>query len=189
MSEQASGAPEGTPAGGAMPPAPPAAGGAMPPGQPPPSEPAREAPAAEEPAEDPREAGLGEEGQRLLREARKAARDSERELKRLRDAETARTDAEKTELQRATERAEAAEAKAAGMERERQAQSIAIEEGIPEWWEELRGEDTRTLRAHAQRLRERLGRSSPGMDGGARGLGVPASAQSMDDLIRGGARR
>ena len=130
---------------------------------------------------------------RALDASRKAERQAARELKRLQDAEKAREDANKTELQRATERADAAEAKASALERQIAAQAIAAEFGVPQWADELRGDaDTRSMRAHAQRIRERLGLSGtpgPGMDGGVRSLGAPPQPQSMDDLIRGGVRR
>src|SRR4051794_5526899 len=103
MSEQGSSSAMGaeTPAG-AMPATTPGEG-ATPPTQPPADPSEREAHDTGE-HEDPREAGLGDEGRRLLREARKSARDAERELKALRDEKQQREDAEKTDIQRLTER-------------------------------------------------------------------------------------
>src|SRR3954449_11828435 len=83
--------------------------------QTPPPEPARE-PGQTEP-DDPREAALGDEGKALLRDARKNAREAERELKALRDEKRAREDANKTELQRAQEAAAEATARADAAER------------------------------------------------------------------------
>lgn len=192
MSEQGTADAGATPApsneGGATPPATPGAGSATLPAHPP-TEPEREAPSTDE-NEDPREAGLGEEGRRLLREARKAAKDAERELKSLREEKKTREDAEKTELERATEERDTLRSERDALLRAKQATEVAIEFGVPEWADELAtNEDTRTMRAHAQRIRDRLGRTSPGMDGGVRGLGLPPSPQSMDDMIRQGARR
>lgn len=126
---------------------------------------------------------------RQLRAARRAERDAERELERYRNAEKARADAEKSELQRATERAEAAEARVAALERQNLAQQIAAEAGIPEWADKLDGNDARTMKADAIRIRERLNPGSPGMEGGVRSLGVQPQAGRMDDLIRGAGRR
>jgi len=192
MSEQTQGAPMGEPAGGVTPPAPPAGTGVTPSPPAPEPDPARREAGGDQGDDDQaqRDAALDrEELTKALNRERRTRREADRELKRLRDAEAARTDAEKTELQRATERAEAAEARLASMERAALAQQVAREEGIPDWADELRGDDARALRTHAQRIRERLGRVAPGMDGGARGLGVPPAPQSMDDLIRAGARR
>ena len=128
--------------------------------------------------------------QKALNASRKEARENARELKRLRDAEKAREDANKSELERAVERAEAAEARAATLERANQARDVAAEFGIPNWADELANDpDTRTMRAHAERIRQRINPGSPGMDGGVRGLGAPVQPSSMDDLIRGVGRR
>ena len=130
-----------------------------------------------------------DELKRQLRAARRGARDADRELKTLRDREQARADAEKTELERATERAEAAEARVAALERQNLAQQIAAEAGIPEWADKLDGNDARAMKADAMRIRERLNPGSPGMEGGVRSFGVPPQAGRMDDLIRGAGRR
>lgn len=119
--------------------------------------------------------------------ARRAEKRAERELDRYRKAEKARQDSEKSDLERATERAEAAEAKARTLERTIAAREIANEYGITEWLDELTGDaDVRTMRAHAQRIRDRLNPGAPGMDGGVRSLGVTQPAR-MDELIRRGA--
>lgn len=130
--------------------------------------------------------------QSRLRASRRAEKALNRELERFRQAEKAREDANKTELQRATERAEAAESKVAALERTNLAQQIAAEVGIPDWADKLDGDDARSMRADAQRIRDRLpnsGSVSPGMEGGVRGLGALPQPSSMDDLIRGGTRR
>lgn len=123
--------------------------------------------------------------QKALKAERQRARETERQLKALQDAEKQRSDAEKSELERATERADAAERRVAEMERESLARQVANESGIPSLWHRLSGTDTRTLRADATRLREELGLTPGALEGGVRSDGVPAQPDSMDDLIRG----
>ena len=148
--------------------------------------------AAERETEDREEAVTSvDDLQARLRASRRAEKAQARELERYRNAEKAREDANKTELQRATERAEAAESRVAALERTNLAQQIAAEVGIPDWADKLDGDDARSMRADAQRIRDRLhpGGVSPGMEGGVRGLGALPQPSSMDDLIRGGNRR
>lgn len=124
---------------------------------------------------------------KALRAERRRARELEKELNTHRAADKAREDAGKTELQRVSEERDVAVARANSLERAKQATDVAAEFGVPDWADELaQDEDTRTMRTHAQRIRDRLGRTSPGMDGGVRGVGVPPAAQSMDDMIRRG---
>jgi hypothetical protein len=137
-----------------------------------------------------RDAHAPEVLRRALEAERASRKDAEKELARLRDAEKQRSDAEKSELQLATERADAAEARASTLEREGLARQVAAESGIPSWWDTLQGDDVRSLRASASKMRERLGMDGGGgMDGGVRGTTVPGQPASMDDLIRAGARR
>lgn len=118
--------------------------------------------------------------------ARRAEKRAERELGRYRKADQARTDAEKSDLERAVERAEAAEARAKALERANQAREVAAEFGIGQWVDELTNDDdARTMRAHAQRIQARLNPGSPGMDGGVRSLGVATQPGRFEDLIRG----
>jgi hypothetical protein len=138
-----------------------------------------------------RDASLSpEDAKKALDASRRAERQARKELKRYQDEEQARNDANKTELERASERAAKAETRVAEMEREALARQVANESGIPTLWHRLTGTDVRTLRADAQRMREEMGMQSPtGMDGGVRSLGNPPQPSSMDDLIRQGARR
>lgn len=128
--------------------------------------------------------------QSRLRASRRSEKALNRELERFRQAEKAREDATKSEVQRAVERAEAAEAKAASLERANSAREVAAEFGIAQWVDELVNDpDVRTMRAHATKIRERLNPgASVGMEGGVRGLGAVPQPSSMDDLIRGGRR-
>jgi hypothetical protein len=179
--------------GGEMPPNPPPSEGEMPPSATPtPPATVGETPPEPEETEDEqrRDAELPVEQLRKALDAeRRQRRAAEREVKRHADAAKAQADAEKTELERMTERATLAEAKIADYEREVLARQIAAEAGIPEWWDRLSGEDVRSLRADAQKVRERLGYGSGALDGGVRGSGVVQREPSMDDLIRSGARR
>src|SRR5262245_63328482 len=176
---------------GAKPPETPAPGGAMPPEPPPAADAGREAPPPAESEEERREAQLSsEEVLRALRSERRNQRETEKQLRQLQEAERQRQDAGKSELQRVTEERDELAQRVSVLERTKQASEVAVEFGVPEWAEELaQDEDTRTMRAHAQRIRDRLGRTSPGMDGGVRGMGIPPAPQSMDDMIRAGVRR
>jgi flagellar biosynthesis GTPase FlhF len=128
---------------------------------------------------------------KALNASRKAERQAAKELKRLQEAEQARIDANKSELERATERAQRAEARIAEIEHESLAKQVANESGLPAGsWHRLSGSDLRALRADAARMREELGLTQPvGMDGGVRSLGAPPQPVGMDDLIRGSVRR
>lgn len=149
-------------------------------------------PAADSDADAQRDAALSAADLKTaLTASRQAERKAARELKRYQDAERAREDANKTELQRAIERAETAEAQASKLEREKQAANVAAEFGLePGWVEELfKDPDTRSMREHARRLQERLRGRSPGMDGGVRSLGVPTTPNVFEDQIRSAGRR
>ena len=133
---------------------------------------------------------------RALESERESRRRAEREAKTLRDEIAKRDDAGKSDVERLTgiaarekERADAAEARVAKFERDTLAREIATEAGVPEWWDTLTGDDARSLRASANKVRERLGAGRGSLDGGVRGLGGPPTPESMDDLIRAGARR
>jgi hypothetical protein len=140
-------------------------------------------------AEENRDGDLsGSSVEKALREERKRNRSLEAEIREFRAAEQQRIDAGKTELQRQTERAELAERTVAQMQREMLARQVAGEAGIPQLWHRLSGDDTRALRADAQRLREEMGLTSGALEGGVRG-DSPNAPVSMDELIRGGVRR
>ena len=121
--------------------------------------------------------------------AEREARDARAEIAKRDDAGKSEDERRSAQLARETERANVAEAKLAELERRELARQIATEAGIPSWADELQGDSPRELRAHATRIRERLGIGEGSLDGGARGLGGPAQPESMDDLIRAGARR
>jgi hypothetical protein len=136
-----------------------------------------------------RDAHMPPEVRKALQSEREARRNAERELKRYVDAERQRADAEKTEVQRQTDRAEAAEKRIATLEREGLARTVAAEAGIPDWWDRLQGDDVRALRADATRIREMLGKGRGALDGGVRGSRPLGREPTMDDLIRSKAGR
>lgn len=120
----------------------------------------------------------------------------EAETKRLQAAIDSQADAGKPEVERERARADReatraneAEARLAQKEVEALAHQVAGEAGIPHLWEWLKGDDLRSLRANAQKLRESMGHQGGALDGGARGIGVPQEPTSMDEMIRAGARR
>jgi len=146
-------------------------------------------------ARDRRDDGASELRRALERE-REQRKSFEKEAKRLADEIATRDDAGKseterarTQLERERERANTAEARIAVMEREALAREVATEAGIPTWWDRLRGDNARELRADAARVREQLGVGRGALDGGVRGVGGTPEPQSFDDLIRAGAKR
>jgi hypothetical protein len=139
--------------------------------------------------EQRRDAQLPPEYRKALQSEREARKAAERELKQLRGVEQQRVDAEKTEVQRQTERAQAAERRIATLEREALARQVASEAGIPDWWDRLTGDDVRALRADATRVREMLGQGKGALDGGMRGTRPLGREPTMDDLIRSKAGR
>jgi hypothetical protein len=179
-----------SPPGGVTPPTTPEGTGVTPTPPPtPPPEPTRDAGTDGTTDDDARrDAGASvDDLRKALNAERRSRRELDREIRALREADKAREDASKTDLERAVERANAAEARASALERQAEATKIAAEFQVSEWAEELAGDpDARAMRAHAQRIRDRLGLRSGGMDGGVRSTGVPPAPQSMDDMIRRG---
>lgn len=150
----------------------------------------RDADAGTNGGEDGRDAQISGEHElrQALQSSRAEARRFERELKALQAKEKERADAELSEVERATARAEAAEARVKQMEREGLARQIAAELGIPQLWHRLTGDDARSMRADGARFREELGLGQGALDGGVRGGPSQSATPSMDELIRGGVR-
>lgn len=145
-------------------------------------------------ARDRRDDGASELRKALEKE-REQRKQSEREARRLADEIAQRDDAGKSEgerqraqYERERERANTAEARIAVMEREALAREVANEAGIPTWWDRLRGDNARELRADATRVRELMGVGKGALDGGVRGAGGRTEPTSMDDLIRAGVK-
>ena len=131
-----------------------------------------------------------------LQSERERRKSYEAEARRLQALVDQQADAGKSEAERAATRAERAEARVRELEaeigsRDRDAlrRQIADESGIPTLWARLQGDDARSLRADANRLRDELGVGKGALDGGVRGMGGAPQPTSMDELIRAGARR
>jgi hypothetical protein len=128
---------------------------------------------------------------RTLRSESAAAR---KELKALRDWKSEIEDRDKSETQRAVERADAAEKRAAGLERQQAQTDVAIARGIPQFAGRLQGSTREELEADADALLKDLeirGQAPrvPSFDAGARPNGAGAGGGSMNDLIRSAAGR
>jgi len=63
------------------------------------------------------------------------------------------------------------EAEIGSRDRDALRRQIADESGIPTLWARLQGDDARSLRADANRLRDELGVGKGALDGGVRGMG------------------
>lgn len=135
---------------------------------------------------------LGDGGKKALQEERRKARAAERQLgelqKRLQELE----DRDKTEAQKLTDRATAAETDATQAKRELERYRVARDKKIPaEWVDRLKGSTKEELEADAEALLEALGtqqqRNTPSYDGGVRAGAPPAT--DMNALIRQAAGR
>lgn len=178
--------------GGATPPAGPTPDGAKPDGQ---TDGGATPPAAQDDAQKLREAGRKalDEERTARREAERRVADAERRLAELEDAgkseverAIARLDRQSSELDAARTRVGELEARLAERELLELKREIALDLGMPlEAAHRLRGEDSRSIRADAQRyLEERKGAEGSigvGRGGGAAGKTTGAD---MNDLIR-----
>lgn len=136
----------------------------------------------------------GAEGESVegLRSALKAERDSRKALeKTTRDFETRIRefeDRDKSELEKAAQRASEAEARVADFEHRELARTIAAAAEIPDAWDLLHG-DEETMKAQAARLVERFGGGDGGRSGsdygaGARGGTSRTGSAGFSDQIR-----
>lgn len=174
----------------------PAAEGATPPTTAPAgAEEAREAPSSSDGVRDgEREAGVptDEEGWRkAINTERSRRREAEKALRESQAAVRDRERAGMSEIERVTvERDEAVgqrdelRTRLEVIERETLARRIAVEIGIPEWWDKLSGGNERELREDAAAIRERLGLGRGSMDAGTRTIGATPQPRDMNDLIR-----
>jgi hypothetical protein len=128
---------------------------------------------------------LGDAGKRALDAERKRAKAAEKE----RDALTARLkevdDRDKTEQQKASDRADAAEKRAADLEMRLLRSEVAAAKGLtPGQARRLQGETQRELEKDADDLLEEFGTNNRGpgsADGGPR---TPSKTTDMNDLLR-----
>lgn len=120
-------------------------------------------------------------------ELRKANKEAETLRLKLKEFE----DKDKSETQKLSERAEAAEKRAAVLERQSLQAKVGAAKGLPpKMWDRLVGDDEAALKADADDLLAELkpNGSRPSFDGGAKGRHAPADAD-MNALIRGALRR
>lgn len=97
-------------------------------------------------------------------------------------------DREKTDTQKATERAEAAEKALAEREAKLLRFEVAAAKGLdPDWAPRLSGSTKEELEADADKLLKKVGPDRPNFDGGTRGGEPPAG--DMDSMIRHAAGR
>lgn len=100
-------------------------------------------------------------------------------------------DRDKTDQQKLAERAEAAEKRAAELERQTLRSKVGAAKGLPpKMWDRLRGDDEDALTADADDLLAEIksnGRA-PSFDGGAKGRTAPAEAD-MNAVLKGAFRR
>lgn len=113
-------------------------------------------------------------------------RKTQDDLKKLQDADKARQDAEKTEAQREKEAREAAERRAAQLERDNHLFRIGHKHGIPEdLWSRIQGATPEELEADALKLKGFLTPpQQPGSTGQAPGAGggTPPAANKVQEL-------
>lgn len=121
-----------------------------------------------------------------------ALRKANKEAETLRLKLKEREDADKSESQKLTERAEAAERRAAELEQQSLRARVGAAKGLPpKMWDRLRGDDEDALKADADDLLAEWkpnGKPAPSFDGGAKGRNAPADTD-MNALILGAARR
>lgn len=100
-------------------------------------------------------------------------------------------DRDKTETQKLAERADAAEKRAAELERQTLRSKVGAAKGLPpKMWDRLRGDDEDALKADADDLLAEIkpnGRA-PSFDGGAKGRTAPAETD-MNAVLKGAFRR
>lgn len=143
---------------------------------------------------------VGDAGKRALAEMRRELKQIKQERDTLKAAADAVADAERSELEKATTRAEAAERRTAELEHESLARTAAIEAGIPEWWDRLKGANADELASDAQKVAAGVGARSPeqqqqrvstaDLGAGAREQSTPATGSAgFSETIRRRARR
>jgi len=129
-----------------------------------------------------------------LHQERQAAKQTKRELAAMQERLAAFEDRDKTDLERAAARADAAERELSEFRTRETARSIATEAGVPDMWDMLHG-DEENMKALAKRLAEKVANATPPPPGdlgaGARGSGTAGltGSKGMSDQIRKAAGR
>ena len=120
--------------------------------------------------------------EKVLRSERAAAKAANRRAEQLAAKITEYENRDKTDLERATSKAEEAAAELAQYKHRALAQAAAIDAGIADWWERLRGADEDELRADAKKLAKRVGQQQspvPDLGAGPRSGSKPTQTGSM----------
>lgn len=140
----------------------------------------------DEPATDkgkPADDGVPPAVKAALRKANKEAETLRLKLKEFEDGQ-------KSEQEKLTERAEAAEKRATELERQSLRSKVGARKGLPpKMWDRLVGDDEDALAADADELlAEMKPNGRPSFDGGAKGTNAPAE-KDMNALITGAFRK
>ena len=106
------------------------------------------------------DADLGDGGKRALADLRRELKEVKADRDSLRDAQQAREDAEKSELEKATRDRDEATSKLSAAELKVLKMEAAIDAGIPKQWMRLNGTTPDELKADAKTFAESLGHSS-----------------------------
>jgi hypothetical protein len=137
--------------------------------------------------------GLGDAGRRALSEVRKELKAAQKERDDLAAKVREREDAEKSEIEKATSRADAAESRIKALEHEQLQVRVATEAGIAHLWRRLLGSNEAELKADADELKKSLpeGSAGPGPDLGAgpRPTAPATGSAAFSDRLRKQARR
>jgi hypothetical protein len=145
---------------------------------------------------DPRVDQIGDAGRRAIAELRKELKTIKTERDELAAAQQAVADRDKTELEKAQERATRAESRIAELEQETRARTAAAAAGIPDQWHRLRGSTDDELKADADQLAEAFGKRPGGggltpadLGAGPRPDAPATGSQGMNQRIRRAAGR
>jgi hypothetical protein len=140
----------------------------------------------------------GEGGKRAIDALRRELRESNKRIRDFEEAERARADAERTDLDRATSRAEEAERRVGELEHEALQRQVAIEAEIADAWSRLRGSTREELEADAKDFVERYGTQAqqqqqsvprPDFGAGARPTTPATGREGFNETIRRQRRR
>lgn len=124
-------------------------------------------------------------------EVKRALNKANKEAEKLRLQLKEYEDRDKTELQKLTERSEAAERRATELEREAMRARVGADKGLPrKFWDRLRGDDEKEMASDADDLLAELApdtKRRPSFDGGAKDGKAPDGGD-MNALLLKGAR-
>ena len=155
--------------------------------------------AGDPPADTGDRDGLGDAGRKALADIRRELKAVSKERDDVQRQLRERQDAERTDLERLTAERETLTAeretllgRVATLEREGRARAAAIEAGIPDLWDRLKGDDEAELLDDAKAMAERLGvgrQPARDLGAGARDAAPATGNAAMNERIRRSARR